>query len=129
MIGSGPCVSVQVSDPMVMPASELILMPANLFDLEGKTLTFSPDSAGRYAVTDGNLGWEEPGPAAATYRLSGEGLEHVAVDLPFSFSFGHQSWMRIYANANGHLSFQRPERDNWPQRDPWSDGRCVRWQR
>ena len=104
-----------------MPASELILMPANPFDLEGRTLTFSPDSAGRYTVTDGSLGWEEPGPATATYRLNGEGLEHVAVDLPFSFSFGHRTWVRVYANANGNISFQRPERENWPQRDPWSD--------
>jgi len=46
----------------------------------------------------------------------------VLVDLPFSFSFARATWNRVYANANGHLSFQRPEYENWPERAPWADG-------
>ena len=44
-----------------IPAEELILKSANYFDLEGKTLTFTPDSSGGYAVAVGDLTWEDPG--------------------------------------------------------------------
>ena len=95
-------------------------MPANPFDLEGKTLTFTPRGAG-YAVEVGGPSWEDPGrgPAVATHRLNG--LESVTVELRFPFSYAGQTWTRLFANANGHLSFQRPEHENWQERDNWSD--------
>lgn len=102
-------------------AGRLIYKPANFFDLEGKSVTFTPDGDG-YAVAVEDLNWEQPGPAAIAHRLRGGPRAFVVVDLPFSFSFTGSIWNRVYANANGHLSFQRPEWENWPERDPWPDG-------
>ena len=106
-----------------LPAGRLILKPANYFDLEGKTLTFSPNGTDGYVVAVSGPTWEEPGrsPAVATSHGSGEDHDLVAVDLPFPFSFAGRTWTRVYANANGHISFQRPEHENWSERDPWSD--------
>ena len=104
-----------------LPAGRLIYKPANLFDLEGKTLTFTPDGDG-YTVAVDSLSWEEPGPAAATHQLRDKQHQSAQVDLPFSFPFAGRTWNRVYANTNGHISFWRPERENHPQRDPWSNG-------
>ena len=104
-----------------LPAGRLIYKPASFFDLEGKTVTFTPNGDG-YAVAVDGLRWEQPGPAAATHQLRGAGRQFAVIELPFAFPFGGEIWNRVYANANGHLSFQRPERENWPQRDPWSNG-------
>ena len=42
-------------------AGRLIRMPANHFDLEGKTLSFTPNDAGAYHVTVSDLDWLDPG--------------------------------------------------------------------
>ncbi len=104
-----------------LPAGGLIYKPANLFDLEGKFVSFTPDGDG-YAVAVEDLNWEQPGPAALAHQLRGDHRQFAVVDLPFSFSFAGATWNRVYANANGHLSFQRPEYENWPERPPWADG-------
>ena len=44
------------------------------------------------------------------------------VSLPFPFPFADRVWTRVYVNRKGNISFQRPEKSNWPDRDPWSDG-------
>ncbi len=98
-----------------VPARDLILMPANPFDLDGKTLTFTPDGAG-YTVEVGGPTWEDPGRSPSlvgTHELYGDSFQSVAVDLPFPFPYAGQTWTRLYANANGNLSFQRPESENW----------------
>ena len=106
-----------------VPAGALIRKPANLFDLEGKTLTFSPDGSGAYTVKVGGLIWDDPGSGESGTRSSElRGHDGLAVDLPFPFPFAGRTWTRIYANGNGNISFQRPENLNWPDRDPWSDG-------
>ncbi len=104
-----------------LPAGRLIYKSANFFDLEGKTVTFTPDGDG-YAVAVDRLSWEQPEMAAFTHQLSGTAHGFTVVDLPFSFSFAGSTWNRLYANANGHISFQRPEQENWPERVPWADG-------
>ena len=104
-----------------LPAGRLIYKPANFFDLEGKALAFTPDGDG-YQVTVDDLNWDPPGPAALSHRLIGTDHQFVAVELPFSFHFSGRDWRRVYANANGHLSFLRPEQENWSARDPWAGG-------
>ena len=104
-----------------LPAGRLIYRPSNFFDLEGKSVTFTPNGDG-YAVAVDGLNWQQSGPAASTHQLHGALHQFAAVDLPFSFPFAGGTWNRVYANANGHLSFQRPEQENWPERDPWADG-------
>ena len=104
-----------------VPAGGLIRKPANFFDLEGTTVTFTPNDAGEYAVAVGDLDWHEPGSGAGQtmssllYYIDDGGL---IVDLPFPFPFAGRTWTRLYANANGNISFQRDERENWSQRFP-----------
>ena len=103
-----------------VPAGELTLMPANFFDLGGKTLTFIPNGAG-YSVEVGGPTWEDPGRSpsvVATRRIHGQWFESVPVELPFPFPYAGQTWTRLHANANGNLSFQRSESENW---DWWSE--------
>ncbi len=99
-----------------VPAGGLIRKPANFFDLEGTTVTFTPNDAGEYAVTVGNLDWRDPVSGAETVSGVLGWYEYLTVDLPFSFPFAGQTWTRVYANTNGNISFQRPERMNRPHR-------------
>ena len=104
-----------------VPAGGLIHKPANFFDLEGTTVTFTPNGAGEYAVTIGNLDWHDPSSGAKTASRVRGWYGYLTIDLPFPLPFAGRTWTRVYANANGNISFQRPERMNWPQRDPWAD--------
>ncbi len=105
-----------------LPAGKLILKTANPFDLNGKTLSFTPDDNGSYDVTVDELDWIEPGFGAdSSSHPMWNWSTFADLTLPFDFSFAGQSWSRIYVNAGGNISFQRPELNNWPQRDPWAD--------
>ena len=104
-----------------VPAGRLLQKPANFFDLEGRTVTFTPNSEGEYAVTVGDLNWHEPGSEAETISAVLDWHGYLTVDLPFPFPFAGRTWTGVYANANGNISFQRPEGMNWPHRDPWAD--------
>ena len=46
-----------------LPATGLIAKSASLFDLEGTSVTFTPDGANGYTVAVGGLTWENPGAA------------------------------------------------------------------
>jgi hypothetical protein len=104
----------------------LVSKAANLFDLEGKSLRFTPQGDGSYTI--------ELLPDATTMAcnrvLQDDDAEPDgpfqakgwAVRLPFSFPFGGKTWSKIYVNRNGNLSFAKHEGAYWPQRDPWPDG-------
>ena len=92
------------------PAGALIRKPANFFDLEGKTLTFSPDASGAYTVEVGRLLWDPPGSGGAGTRSRELRDDGAAVNLPFPFPFADHVWTRVYVNRNGNISFQRSEK-------------------
>ena len=139
LLARGDAIEVHGSVTTV-PATGLISKPANLFDLDGTTVTFTPDGADGYSVAVGGLTWEDAGSAPA--RAFGEPArrrpspfddrrrsrttgdvrrEHSVVDLPFPFPFAGRTWTRVHANANGNISFERSEPMLWPDRDPWPD--------
>ena len=126
-----------------VPATGLIQKQANFFDLEGKTVTFTPNGASGYAVHIGALTWVETSAATgrsfdfsepAERRLSpfddrfrprirlNRGGEDTAISLPFAFPFAGRTWTRVHANTNGNVSFRAPETAHWQRRDPWADG-------
>ena len=126
-----------------VPATGLIHKQANFFDLEGKTVTFTPNGATGYTVHIGELTWVETSAATgrsfdfsepAERRLSpfddrfrprirlNRGGEDTAISLPFAFPFAGRTWTRVHANTNGNVSFTAPETTHWQQRDPWADG-------
>ena len=97
----------------VLPAGDILRRPANFFDLEGKTVTFTPDGEGRYAVQTSSLTWVE---TSIAFYGGGE------VSLPFAFPFAGRTWTRVHANRSGNVSFMAPETTHWAQRDTWSSG-------
>ena len=126
-----------------VPATGLVRRPASFFDLEGKTVTFTPNGATGYAVHIGALTWVETSTATGRFfdfsepadrRLSpfddrfrprirlNRGGEDTAISLPFAFPFAGRTWTRVHANTNGNVSFAAPETAHWQRRDPWADG-------
>ena len=108
-----------VGEVRVLPVGDIFLRPANFFDLEGKTVTFTPDGAGRYAVQTGELTWVET--STATSRVLNLRRE-TEISLPFVFPFAGRTWTRVHANRNGNVSFAVPETTHWEYRNPWSNG-------
>lgn len=93
----------------LVSAEGLIRKPAYLFDLEGKTLRFTP-TAGGYTLQILPLAWQE----------SGTGLN--AGTLPFAFPFGGQNWTQFHINPYGNITFGQPESESWKVRNQWADG-------
>ena len=109
-----------VGEVRVLPIGDILRRPASFFDLEGKTVTFTPDGAGGYAVRTGELTWVE------TTTVPKQTLDHwnqsTEISLPFAFSFAGQTWTRVHANRNGNVSFAASETTHWKQRSTGSNG-------
>ena len=103
-----------------VPAGGLIRQPANYFDLEGTTLTFTPNGADGYTVRIGALVWEDPGDTVTWEdrrdAMLGAKRPGPTVDLPFAFPYSGRTWTRVYANVYGNISFTGPESQHWPKR-------------
>lgn len=102
--------------------SNLVQNPANLFDLQGKTVRFTPTRNGLYRVKTLNVCEpvacdQKPGDAQGPWYG-----KWWSVSLPFAFPFGGSSWQRIYVNMNGNITFEKPESDYLGERDSWPDG-------
>jgi hypothetical protein len=103
---------------------QLVQNPADFFDLEGKTVRFTPSVDGSYKVET----------IAGTHLVlcnrllkneDATGPDYAkswSVVIPFSFPFGEKHWNHLHVNLNGNISFEQPESVYWPDRDPWADG-------
>ena len=79
--------------------------PANLFDLNERTLVFTPDGGGGYSREVQPLAWEE--------HIGGEVAAGVMIALEnFAFDFAGQSWDSFYVSRHGLLTFGEPLRDS-----------------
>ncbi len=87
--------------------------PANLFDLNAKTLVFTPDGGGQYSREITALQWEEDigMPVGDGDRIS---LEN------FDFDFAGQRWDAFFVNSHGVVTF------GGPLREPWWGGEPLR---
>jgi hypothetical protein len=106
----------------VMTLENLVRKPANLFDLEGKTVRFSPQEDGSWKVEttpEVKLTPCDTVLPAAHDGIFGSYGWHV--DLPFAFPFAGKTWKTLYVNNNGNLSFEKSEADYIRERWPWSD--------
>lgn len=108
-----------------LPATSIILKPANHFDLEGRTLRYTP-SPGGYRMESLPLDFQTPlAPAAlgATGRTNSAYGASWATALPFAFPFAGRTYNSVFVNLNGNLSFGTPETTHLPAgRNPWPDG-------
>ena len=71
---------------------------ANLFDLRGRTLTFTPDGQGGYSRSVRSVAWEDDiGPAVA----DGEEIRLQS----FTFDFASRRWDSFFVSGRGLISF------------------------
>ena len=90
---------------IVMELEDGALGKANLFDLVGRTLRFSPEGA-RYRVESGALQWDPDfGPELAGSEVT---LHH------FAFPFSGKNWNSFLVDATGSISFDTPEGEKHP---------------
>jgi hypothetical protein len=95
-------------DLIVMELDEGALGKANLFDLTGHTLRFTPVGS-RYRVENGPLHWDSD--------FGAELIGAQAVLHQFTFPFSGQSWNSFLVGATGSIRFGAPEKDIGP--DPY----------
>lgn len=105
----------------VVAAEGLIRKPANLFDLEGRTLRFIPEEGASWKVeTTGSVRLE----ACDTQLTAGPshpfGAHGWRVELPFTFPFAGKSWNALWVNNNGNISFEKSEAEYIRMRNPWA---------
>jgi hypothetical protein len=99
-------------DLIVMELNEGALGKANLFDLVGHTLRFTPEGS-RYRVESGALQWDSDfGP-----ELAGAEVTLHQFDFPFS----GQHWRSFHVGRTGSIRFGTPTNDN-PDAYGHSDG-------
>ena len=128
-------VTVSVAEPdsmtvlgkvTALPAGDVVHRPARFFDLEGRTVTFTPDGEGRYTVRTDSLTWVETSSSTGTVFDLSTGSwrgKSAQVSLPFGFPFAGRTWTSVHVNTNGNVSFAAPETTHAEQRDIWADGR------
>ena len=84
--------------------------PPNLFDLNGRSLVFTPDGHGRYSRAVRPLAWEEPiGPSVT------DGDE-IALE-GFVFDFAGRRWDSFHVSRHGLLTFGAPLAYNYQDND------------
>ena len=94
---------------IVMELDDGALGKANLFDLVGRTLRFTPEGS-RYRVETGTLQWDSD---------FGPELKGAEVTLhQFAFPFSNQRWNSFSAGTTGSIAFGEREKD---ERDEYRD--------
>ncbi len=107
----------------VISGDGIIEEPANFFDLEGRTIRYTPEGDG-YRVENVPFSFSDQ----QRTRLNDSGAEFFGAitswsrPLPFSFPFAGQTWDRVFVNLNGNLTFETSEAASWSARDPWAGG-------
>ena len=112
-LASSSTAAADVGHIAVLPDDGTLVMPANLFDLDQLSLTFTP-AAGGFAVQagpgvfDGGVASQgvllNPPPAGNPDNIGDDGTRQV--NLGFSFPFFGRSYTSIFINSDGNLTFR-----------------------
>jgi len=103
-------------DLIVMELDDRALGQAHLFDLDGRTLRFTPDGS-RYRVESGPLQWDSD---------FGSELAGAEVTLhQFAFPFSGQRWSSFGAGTTGSIRFGIPDRDDIRHAGPKDGGVSI----
>ncbi len=93
----------------VMDDSGGVIARRNLFDLDRKTLTFTPSGAG-YQLTLGGDTFDTAAAQAGSFlKLGDDDTQQIA--LPFAFSYFGQTYRTAWVNSNGSVTFGRGDVD------------------
>ncbi|HEX5745446.1 MAG TPA: hypothetical protein VFZ09_04325 [Archangium sp.] len=98
-----------------VPADGWILQDTRPFDLEQRTLRFTPSPEGyTLHVLEGPIELD----LAGSKPLFGTWL----VELPFAFPFGGTTWKSLFVNPSGSLSFGAPDAEAISASALWPEG-------
>jgi hypothetical protein len=103
-------------------AADGLITPAHYFDLQGKTVRFTPSREGYIVATSkakalGDLGTKLGRPDYPSIRSLG-----WRVPLPFEFPYAGVARHDVFVNSAGNLTFDRPEAYLYPERNTWPAG-------
>jgi uncharacterized protein (TIGR03437 family) len=99
-----PAVNADVGAIAVIEDDGTLFFPQNLFDLDNRSVTFTPQSNGGYLVAAGGAAFDQS--AADTGQriiLADDDTRQIA--LGFSFPFFDQTYTAVYLNSDGNLTF------------------------
>ena len=104
---SGDLVTVWNDNLIIRELGADELLPESLFDLEGKTLRFTPEGS-RFRVQSVPFQWD-PDFGSELSRAGPSGSTRVPL-TNFDFSFSGLSWESIFVNEWGNITFSGPLR-------------------
>ena len=90
-----------VGNIAVIEADPTILQPGELFDLNNRSLTFTPRTGGGYAVSSGTLNFDS---STGTNLNLGDDAS-IQQNLAFTFPFFGLNRASVFINSNGHITF------------------------
>ncbi len=100
----------------IIDSSDGVLVEPRAFDLDQKTVTFTPSDGTksyRFAVSDGSY---DAGAQTAGTKVDGLGDdESRLLNLPFDFPFFGATYRQVYLNSDGNLTFGAADGDTGPR--------------
>ena len=109
-------ISTTVDDQILVELAPEDTSSANLFDLNGRTVTFAPDGRGAYSRSVRSLEWEENLGADVTLEWDRH-RDGVEVEFGgFEFEYAGRLWRSVFISRHGFLTFGAPLPRN---SDPW----------
>ena len=107
VLHAAPTTSLDSGDIAILEDSGGVVARRNLFNLDQKTLQFSPvaGNAAAYTFQIANAGYDSAAASAGSpVQLADD--DSAAINLPFPFPFFGNSYRQIFANSDGNLTFQ-----------------------
>jgi uncharacterized protein (TIGR03437 family) len=108
-------ISSDINDISVMQGDNRLITPPNAFDLNGRSVQFTPAGAG-YTITNSNAAFDTnlgtkldlTAPPAINPRPEPEPGDdaYILQDLGFNFSFFGASYTQVAVGSNGFLTFR-----------------------
>ena len=105
-VGRG--ISVTSANQILVGLEPADIVPANPFDLAGRTVVFTPDGHGGYSRAVESLDWDPEDRGARHWNPVEVELEH------FQFDFSGRKWRSFFLSRNGLITFGTA----FPDRDP-----------
>lgn len=115
-LASSVSVPVDVGHIAVLPDDGTLVTSANLFDLDQRSLSFTPQSGG-FVVQAGAGAFDaalaaqgtllNPPPASNPDNIGDDGAR--AVNLGFSFPFFGQTYTSVFIHSDGNLTFRQSD--------------------
>ena len=97
-VGSG--VSITSEDQIIVQLRPDDVVPANLFDLAGRSLVFTPDGSGGYSRAVRPLDWDD--------EIGNAVNDNEEIEPGFPFEFAGRQWDSLFVSRYGLVTFGEP---------------------